>query len=84
MRFQRQKAIGNYVVDFYCHKAKLAIELDGSQHYEEDVIRYDAERTAFLCAQGLTVLRISNADVNRNFEGTCMEIDKTVHGLLGS
>ncbi len=82
LRFQRQKAIGNYIVDFYCHKAKLVVELDGSQHYEKDGSRYDAQRTAFLNSLGLTVLRFANVDIDRNFEGVCMEIDMTVHELL--
>ncbi len=82
LRFQRQKAIGNYIVDFYCHRARLVIELDGSQHYEDDASLYDAKRTAFLNAQGLTVLRIANIDIDRNFDGACMEIDKVVHELL--
>ena len=71
VRFQRQKTIGNYIVDFYCHKAKLVIELDGSQHYEPDAMCYDEKRTYYLQAQGLCVLRILNIDVNRNFEGVC-------------
>ena len=83
LRFQRQKAIGNYIVDFYCHKAGLVVELDGSQHYEEDAMQYDVKRTEYLNTSGLRVLRILNIDVDRNFEGVCMEIDKTVHGLLG-
>ena len=83
LRFQRQKAIGNYIVDFYCHKAGLVVELDGSHHYEEDAAHYDAQRTAFLNERGLTVLRIANIDIDRNFEGACMEIDKTIHRLVG-
>ena len=78
IRFQRQKAIGNYIVDFYCHKAMLVVELDGSQHYEPEVEKYDKDRTRYLETQGLNVLRILNMDVNRNFEGVCMLIDKTV------
>ena len=78
-RFQRQKSIGNYIVDFYCHKVGLVVELDGSQHYEEDAMQYDTKRTEYLNALGLTVLRILNIDIDRNFEGVCMEIDKTVY-----
>jgi len=81
-RFQRQKSIGNYIVDFYCHKVGLVVELDGSQHYEEDAMQYDAKRTEYLNALGLTVLRILNIDVDRNFEGACMEIDKAVRRLI--
>ena len=83
LRFQRQKVIGNYIVDFYCHSAGLVVELDGSQHYEEAALQYDTQRTENLNALGLTVLRILNMDIDRNFEGACMEIDKTVRRLLG-
>ena len=53
IRFQRQKTVGRYIVDFYCHRARLAIELDGSQHYQEHGLISDAERTAFLNRRGL-------------------------------
>ena len=70
----RQKVIGNYIVDFYCASARLVIELDGSQHYEADGKAADTQRDAWLKAQGLTVLRISNADIHRNFQGVCEQI----------
>ena len=73
-RFHRQYVIGNYIVDFYCHKAKLVIELDGSQHYEDDGVAADQERDAYLTSLGLTVLRIPNNEINRNFDGVCEEI----------
>ena len=78
VRFQRQKTIGSYIVDFYCHKAKLVIELDGSQHYEESAKRYDAIRTEYFETLGLQVLRFLNSDVDRHFEGVCGLIDKAV------
>lgn len=78
IRFQRQKTVGRYIVDFYCHRARLAIELDGSQHYQEHGLISDAERTAFLNRQGLLVLRFSNADINRRFAATCERIDRIV------
>ena len=52
MRFQRQKAIGPYIADFYCHRARLVVELDGTQHYSEEARAYDERRTAFLATQG--------------------------------
>ena len=70
----RQKVMGRYIVDFYCAAAKLVIELDGSQHYEEAGKAADQERDAFLAAQGLTVLRYSNADVNERFAAVCEDI----------
>ena len=80
VRFLRQKVIDNYIVDFYCHQARLIIELDGSQHYEEDAFRKDAIRTQRLEARGLTVLRIPNNEVNQNFRGVCEYIDRFVRG----
>jgi len=82
IRFQRQKAIGNYIVDFYCHKAGLVIEIDGSQHYTDEGIAYDNKRTAFLNSVGLRVIRFRNHDVDKSFEGVCLEIDKAItdHG----
>lgn len=70
----RQKVIGKYIVDFYCAQAKIVIELDGSQHYEEKGQKYDIERDEYLNELGITVLRYSNLDVNLNFEGVCMDI----------
>ena len=78
VRFLRQKVLGSYIVDFYCAKAGLVIELDGSQHYEPDAAKKDAERTAFLEQYGLRVLRIANNEVNENFTGVCEYIDVAV------
>lgn len=70
----RQKTIGPYIVDFYCAAAKLVIELDGSQHYEEQAMDADAQRDAYLNGLGLTVLRYSNHDVHRRFNSICEDI----------
>lgn len=78
LRFVRQKIIGNYIVDFYCAKANLVIEIDGSQHFEEEVIRYDAERTKYLEELGLFVVRIPNNEINTNFGGVCEYLDKII------
>lgn len=78
IRFARQKILGRYIVDFYCARAKLVVELDGSQHYEDGNAERDAERTAFLTAYGLRVLRIPNNEISRNFRGVCEEIDAVV------
>ena len=77
-RFRRQVTCGNYILDFYCAAAKLAIELDGSQHYEEAGQRYDANRDAWLENNGIHVLRFSNADILQNLAGVCQMIDMTV------
>lgn len=71
----RQKVMGNYILDFYCAKAKTAIELDGSQHFEKDGLERDVERDAYLKEQGIKVLRYSNYDVKRNFEAVCKDIE---------
>ena len=82
VRFFRQKVLGRYIADFYCAKAKLVIELDGSQHYEDKGIEADALRTEFLEQYGLKVIRIFNLDINKNFEGVCMFIDNEVKQSL--
>ena len=81
VRFQRQKAIGNYIVDFYCAKARLVIELDGGGHYAAEQTRKDELRTKDLEAMNLTVVRICNLDIDRNFSGVCEYIDLTVKRL---
>ena len=78
VRFSRQKVLGKYIVDFYCAKAKLVLELDGSQHYEGNGIQKDTERTEFLENYGLTIIRIPNNEVNGNFYGVCEYIDSIV------
>ncbi len=70
----RQKVIGKCIVDFYVASAKIAIELDGSQHYEEKGIENDAKRDEYLKGLGINVLRYSNADINQRFEGVCQDI----------
>lgn len=70
----RQKVIGNYIVDFYCACAKVVIELDGSQHYEDDNKNKDNIRDKYLSELGIRVLRYSDLDINRNFEDVCRDI----------
>ena len=82
IRFQRQKAIGEYIADFYCAKAKLIIELDGSGHYEEKQILKDEKRTEELKRLDVKVIRISNIDVDKNIEGVCEYIDEVVKSSL--
>ena len=78
----RQKVLGPFIVDFYCAKANLVIELDGSQHYDDKGQAEDRARDRFLQDNGLTVLRFSNLDVQRNFEGVCSEIQKYLPGFI--
>ena len=70
----RQKVIGRYIADFYCACAKLVIEIDGSQHYEENGIQADKKRDEYFKNIGIQVLRYSNDDINSNFEGVCEDI----------
>lgn len=82
VRFQRQKAIGNFIVDFYCAKARLVVELDGSQHYTKSEMLKDRIRTEKLEEFNLTVIRILNNEVDENFDEVCEYIDKCVKKLL--
>ncbi len=82
IRFLRQKVIDDYIVDFYCAKAKLVIELDGSQHYEEKGLLKDKIRTERIESRELIVIRIPNNEVNKNFNGVCEYIDFTVKQIL--
>ena len=82
IRFNRQKIIGKYIVDFYCAKAKLIIELDGSQHYEDSGIEKDIERTKFLEQYGFNIIRIPNNEIKQNFRGVCEHIDLCVKQSL--
>ena len=81
LRFQRQKAIGDYIADFYCAKVELVIELDGSGHYSQKQEKADQLRTDKLESMNLTILRICNLDIDRNFNGVCQKIDETVKAL---
>ena len=83
LQFRRQRPFGNYIVDFYCAKAKLVVELDGSQHYEPRGLAYDEERTAYLQGLGLKVLRYANNDVLQRFTQVCESIDMEVKMRCG-
>ena len=82
IKFTRQKILGKYIVDFYCAKAKLVIELDGSQHYETKGVIKDLERTDYLEQYGLKVLRIPNNYIVQNFKGVCEYINNEVEQSL--
>lgn len=71
VRFVRQHPLSNYIADFYCAKAKLVVELDGSQHYNPAGEASDAKRTADLARLGIHVLRFPNNAVDQYFEGVC-------------
>ena len=69
---------GKYIVDFYCHKAKLVIELDGGQHYSDEQLKQDEIRTACLQAENLLVLRFTNWEVDHQFSQVCERIKEVV------
>lgn len=77
-KFRRQKVIGKYIIDFYCSKARLAVELDGGQHYENSALTRDQERTQWLQKNGILVLRFLNSDVRKNLSDVCATIDTLV------
>ena len=82
VRFNRQKIIGHYIVDFYCRRANLVIELDGGGHFTPDKIEYDRERTQYLQSLKLKVLRFTNWDINHNIREVCWMIDNEVKSRL--
>lgn len=74
--FVTQKVMGNYILDFYCKRLHLSIELDGSQHYEPRSLEYDRIRTIYLETQGIKELRFTNREVEQEFEGVCEVIHR--------
>ena len=81
-RFRRQVTCGRFILDFYCAAAKLAIELDGSQHYEPNAMIKDTIRTGKIEERNLTVIRIPNNAINENFRGVCEYIDNFVRSTI--
>lgn len=79
LRFRKQEIFGKYILDFYCSAAKLAVEIDGAQHYTPESMKYDKKRTEYLKRNGITVIRLLNKNVNDDFENTCRYIDKIVN-----
>ena len=82
VRWYKQRIIDNYIVDFYCSRAKLVIELDGSQHDTKDGIEYDNERTNVLREYGIEVIRFSNNEIDTCFDGVCLKIEEIVKKRL--
>lgn len=82
VKFTRQKILGKYIADFYCAQAKLVIELDGSQHFDEKGLASDTERTEYLKQFGVTVIRIPNNEVDENFRVVCEYIDSVIKQSL--
>ena len=82
VRFQRQKAIDNFIADFYCHKAKLVIEIDGSQHHTLNGKVKDEYRTEILEGYDLKIIRFTNQQINKEFYNICEYIDEVTQMLL--
>lgn len=82
VQFNRQKNIGDYIVDFYCKQAKLVVELDGEYHRDEDVFVSDENRTAYLEQLGITVIRFRNKEIDENFSKVCDKIDAVINGII--
>ena len=78
IKIYKQRIIDNFIVDFYCHRARLVIEVDGSQHYTEQGKTHDKARTKILEKYGIYVLRFSNSDIDEKFEGVCYRIDSMI------
>ncbi|NEQ39942.1 MAG: endonuclease domain-containing protein [Okeania sp. SIO3I5] len=74
LKMWRQKPIDNFIVDFYCPKLKLAIEVDGESHFTEEGIAYDRHRTQILEGYDLQVIRFTNDEVMKCFDGVCERI----------
>ncbi len=85
VKFVRQKVIGNYILDFYSPKAHLAVEVDGAQHYEERALAADDCRAFFLAEREISVIRIPNEDIRRNFKEVCryiaLQVDKALTNI---
>lgn len=81
-KFRRQQVIDNFIVDFYCPKVKLVIELDGGGHYEQNMLVKDQERDKHLIEMGYKVLRVPNNEIDSNFYGVCSYIDMAVKELI--
>lgn len=82
IKFYKQRSVDNFILDFYCDCAKLAIEIDGGQHYLDDIKDYDAMRTAILTGYGIEVIRFSNLDVSKSFGSVCRAIELKINERL--
>lgn len=82
VKIYRQRSIDCFIADFYCSRAHLVIEIDGGQHYTEEGLAYDKERTEAIEKHGLRVIRFTNREVDRQFERVCQAIDRTIKELM--
>ena len=82
IKIYKQRPIGIFIADFFCAKAKLIVEIDGSQHYTDEGMNKDKLRTEFFTQYGIKVIRFSNYDVDTNFYGVCTQIDIEIKNSL--
>ena len=78
IRIMRQKVIGRFIADFYCAKAKLVIEIDGSQHFTDDGLQYDLEREKFMQSLEIKTIRYTNNEIDKQFDAVCIDIDSHI------
>ena len=76
--FYRQKPVGEYIADFYCPKAKLIVEVDGGQHYSNEIIEYDRVRNEYMAGLGLRVIRFTNTEVLTDIKGVIEVIERNI------
>ena len=81
IKFQRQKVIGEYIVDFYCPSLKIAIEIDGNQHYSKDALEKDKIRTKEINKQGIQIIRITNKQIDKDFVWVCEYLDAEIQQI---
>ena len=82
VKIYRQRSIDYFIADFYCSRAHLVIEIDSGQHYTEEELAYDKERTEAIEKHDLQVIRFTNREVDQRFEGVCRAIDRTIKALM--
>ena len=88
-KFQRQKPIGPYIVDFICYEHRLILELDGESHADDDAYNHDERRDSYLRKQGFRVPRLTNRDIQNHFQDVCTIVEQAIasphiHGRIGS
>ena len=80
--FRRQQTVGNYIVDFYAARLKLAVEVDGRQHFDEKAYDYDVKRTGCLLERGIRIIRFTNQQIRRDFAGVCEVVDLAIADII--
>lgn len=83
VKFYKQRIVDSFIADFYCHKARLVIEIDGARHYCDNGKIYDRERTKIMEHYGIAVIRFSNSEIDEDFEFVCSKINCTIKARLG-